>query len=321
MVLLRLGVLFRALGQLVQFFGNLSERAGRLDDLANGALQFVEKTIEQLDHGADFVVRFDIHAPGQVAVAASDGLQRGDDAAHVGHHAADHQPGSGTDHHDQHQAQDDAEAGCPLVGLAGFSQGLLEVLIGAGTEVGRKFLRLAQVAGHAVEIRAQIVEGGTAVDQFRRGAQGVLGVGFHRTAPTVERLPTLWLAAQQRSQCPLLGIYLAQRIAGLVENARFPRCHRIVQQARNARELKDHCIGFFQRRVALGFQHHQSRVGRRQLQRGVADVEDQPEQRDGRHQRQLRGQREILEHASTPRRAADTTRCEPIAKCHLSGKL
>jgi len=63
--------------QLIETLGagavapGLAERVGGLDDLADGALQLVQKTIEQLDHGADFVIGLDVDAPSEVAFAAS----------------------------------------------------------------------------------------------------------------------------------------------------------------------------------------------------------------------------------------------------------
>ncbi len=82
-VLLRLGVFFRTLSQVVEFFGDLAQGASSFDNLADGALQLVEKAVEQFDHGADLIVRLDIDALGQVAVSACDGLQRGDHATYV----------------------------------------------------------------------------------------------------------------------------------------------------------------------------------------------------------------------------------------------
>ncbi len=53
---------------------------------------------------------------------------------HVGHDAADHQPGAEANQADQQHAENDAQAGGGGVVLAGAGQGLLEVLIGLGAE-------------------------------------------------------------------------------------------------------------------------------------------------------------------------------------------
>ncbi len=73
--LLRLGIFLGILGQPVQLRGHSAQRGGRVDDLADGALQLVEEAVEQLDHGADLVVGLDGDTPGQVAIAAGNGLQ------------------------------------------------------------------------------------------------------------------------------------------------------------------------------------------------------------------------------------------------------
>ena len=75
MALLGTGVFFGTLGQPVKLLGHAGQRAGGIDDLPDGALQLVDKAVEQLNHFADFVVGVDIHPAGQVAVTAGDGLQ------------------------------------------------------------------------------------------------------------------------------------------------------------------------------------------------------------------------------------------------------
>ncbi|EJT84009.1 hypothetical protein PPS11_26876 [Pseudomonas putida S11] len=50
-----------------------------------GALQAVQQAVEQADHFADFVRGVDMHAAGQVAIAAGNGPERRDDAADIAH--------------------------------------------------------------------------------------------------------------------------------------------------------------------------------------------------------------------------------------------
>ncbi len=238
-------------------------------------------------------------------------MQRGDHAAHVGHHAADHQPGAEPHQHHQHQADDDAQARGGRIGLAGLCQGLLEVAVGLRAEGAAQLLGLGQLAGHAVEARAQIVERGAAVDQLAGGGEGVVGIAAHRRAPLLQRLLLGALVGQQRGQRLLLRVDLLQYLARLVEHAGFAGGHGVVQQRRHAGELEDHCVGLFQRRVAAGFQPLQPGVGRRELQRGVEDVQHQPEQRHGGDQGQFGGQREILQHASTPVQAVESDSQKP----------
>jgi len=256
-VLLRLGVFFRALGQLVQLLRNLAQRGGGIDDLADGALQLVEKAVEQLDHRADLVVGFDVDALGQIAIAAGDRLQRRDHAADIDHHTANHQPGAEADQYHQYQAEDDAQPRGAGVGFAGLYQGLLEAVVGLRAEIATQLLCLGQIAGHAIEARSQVIERGAAVDQLGRGGERVVGVVAHGLAPVTQGLVLLALIAQQGRQGLLLRIDLLQHLPGLVEHAGFARSHRIVQQRRYAGELKDHRIGLFQRRIGAVLQKHQ----------------------------------------------------------------
>ncbi len=115
------------------------------------------------------------------------------------------------------------------------------------------------------------------------------------------------LGVQKRGERLLLRIDFTDPFARFAENARLSGGHGIVQQAGNTRELKDHRVSFFQSGIALCLDADQARIRRRQLQRGIADIQNQPEQGDGGDQRQLRSKREILEHASTPQWVADTT--------------
>ncbi len=319
-MLLRLGVFLRALGELVEVLGDLAQRGSGIDDLADGALQLVEEAVEQLDHGADLVVGFDVHPLGQIAVTAGDRLQRSDHAADIDHHAADDQPGAEADQNHQYQAEDDAQSRGVGVGFAGLYQGLLEAVVGLRAEIAAQLLRLRQIAGHAIEARTQIIERGAAVDQLARGGERIVGVVAHGLAPVTQGLMLLALIAQQGRQGLLLRIDLLQHLPGLVEHAGLARSHGIVQQRRYAGELEDHRIGLFQRRVAAVLQKYQPRVGRRELQRGIADVQDQPEQGHCRHQRKLGGQREVLQHASTPE-AAGLRRRALMAKCHLAVRV
>jgi len=201
---------------------------------------------------------------------------------YVGHDAADHQQSTGADHQHQQHGQYDAGAGCAGIAFAGLGQGMLEVLQSLLAELLGNALGRLQVAGHAIQVGAQVFEIGTAGNQLLRGGQGIVGVAFYRGLPVLQPLAELCVILGQRLEAVMQAGDFLEHAARLVQCGQFARGHGTVEQCRKARELEDRRVGPLQRRVTGAFQGQQALVVVRQLQRGVDHEKQQAEQGNGR---------------------------------------
>src|SRR5690606_15710771 len=208
-------VALRLAGQPIEVLGHLRQRAGRFDNLPNGGLQLVEELVEQLDHGADFIVRHDVDTLGQIAVAAGNGAQGIDHPVYVAHDVARDPPSAAPHENDQQDAEADAQLGGRNVAATGKRQGLLKILIGTGAKGGGHGLGPLEIAGHALQVFSQVAKRSCTVDQLARNLEGVFAIGIYGVAQGLQFLTALGVF-QQAAKLSLLSIDVIEQQTGVV---------------------------------------------------------------------------------------------------------
>src|SRR5690606_1587553 len=158
--------------------------------------------------------------------------------------------------------------------FTGFGQRLLEVLVSGTAKFRSKRLGLSQVIGHAIKTWAQIAEGGAAANELTGHGDSVVSVAIHGEAPLVELLTAIGYL-YEFFQLLLVRVDSLQNLASFGEQVLFASRNRAIEQSGDAGELENGCIGPFQYWIAAGFQCLQPRIGRRELKRRIAHVQDE----------------------------------------------
>src|SRR5690606_15151541 len=114
----------------------------------------------------------------------------------------------------------------------------------------------------------------------------IFRVTIHGETPVVELLTAIGYL-YELLQLLLVCVDSLQNFASFGEQVLFASRNSAIEQSGDAGELENGCIGPFQYWIAAGFQCLQPRIGRRELKRRVAHVQDKAKYRNGRGEGQF----------------------------------